>query len=202
MEKEKMKKENINLRVFIIMFVVMSFIIVGQHCKLAVEKESIANKENVEKINPATMKAVVDLNSELEKAKSQVSVLLKELSATNELAKIQKELAQIAPENKAVVLAILYTESRWKYNVRHPEWNTQGIAGIRPYYWGDFLKMQNVRVNSVKACELVYLDLLKKNNGNKFKAIADYKGAKRDFTIVKTVLELEQKIKKSNIYQV
>lgn len=198
-----MKKENLNLKVFIIMFVVMSFIIVNQQCKLATKKENyIANTTNVEKINPATMKAVVDLNSELEKAKAQVSTLIKELNATNELARIQKELAQIAPENKAVVLAIIYTESKWKYNVKHLEWNTQGIAGIRPYYWGDFLKMQNVRVNSVKACELVYLDLLKKNNGNKFKAIAEYKGAKKDFKIVRTVLELEQKIKKSNIYQV
>lgn len=197
-----MKKENLNLKVFIIMFVVMSFIIVNQQCKLATKKDYIVSKENVEKINPATMKAVVDLNSELEKAKAQVSTLIKELNATNELARIQKELAQIAPENKAVVLAIIYTESKWKYNVKHLEWNTQGIAGIRPYYWGDFLKMQNVRVNSVKACELVYLDLLKKNNGNKFKAIAEYKGAKKDFTIVRTVLELEQKIKKSNIYQV
>lgn len=192
------KEENINLKVFIVMFVVMCTIIIFQPKKTV---ETV--KENtVEKVSPATMKAIVDLNNELVATKEQVKVLSKELTTLNELSRVKKELSQIAIENRPIILAILYTESEWNYNVKHKEWNTKGIAGIRPFYWGEFLKMQNVRVNSIKACELVYLELLKKNNGDKFKALADYKGAKRDFTIVRTVLAMEKKIKKSNAYLV
>lgn len=64
-------------------------------------------------------------------------------------------------------------------------------------YHNETLKRLSVNLNSLKACEVVYLDYLKKNNGNKIKALIDYKGikSKKNMYLVYKVLDKEKQIK-------
>lgn len=64
-------------------------------------------------------------------------------------------------------------------------------------YHNETLTKLNVNLNSLKACEVVYLDYLKKNNGNKVKALKDYKGikSKENMYLVYKVLDKERQIK-------
>lgn len=83
------------------------------------------------------------------------------------------------------------------YKAIHKNNIAQGICGIVPEYHNETLNRLNVDLNSLKACEVVYLDYLKKNNGNKIKALADYKGveSKKNMYLVYKVLEKEKQIK-------
>lgn len=73
----------------------------------------------------------------------------------------------------------------------------QGICGVIPEYHNDTLVKLNVDLNSLKACEVIYLEYLKKNKGNKIKALADYKGieSKKNMYLVYKVLDKEKQIK-------
>lgn len=66
-----------------------------------------------------------------------------------------------------------------------------------PKYHSDLLNKLGVDLNSLKACEVVYLYYLKKNNGNKIKAIIDYKGikSKENMYLVYKVLDKEKHLK-------
>ena len=59
------------------------------------------------------------------------------------------------------------------------------------------LKENNVKLNSLKACEVVYNYYLELNNGNKIKALSDYKGIeyKDNMYLVYRVLEIEKGLK-------
>ena len=52
-------------------------------------------------------------------------------------------------------------------------------------------------VNSLKACEVVYNYYLELNNGNKVKALIEYKGiqSKNNLWIVENVLKIEKELK-------
>jgi hypothetical protein len=80
------------------------------------------------------------------------------------------------------VLAICYTESNLDYNIKHPDFDTIGIAGIKYKFHKDVL--QGVNPNSLYACYLV----LKKY---KF-SLKRYKGAIKNF---KTVNRVKRKLK-------
>jgi hypothetical protein len=80
------------------------------------------------------------------------------------------------------VLAICWTESNLNYNVKHPDKDTVGIAGIKYKFHKDVL--QRVNPNSLYACYLV----LKKY---KF-SLKRYKGAVNNF---KTVNRVKRKLK-------
>ena len=80
------------------------------------------------------------------------------------------------------MLAICWTESNLNYNVKHPDKDTVGIAGIKYKFHKDVL--QGVNPNSLYACYLV----LKKY---KF-SLKRYKGAIKNF---KTVNRVKRKLK-------
>ena len=54
-----------------------------------------------------------------------------------------------------------------------------------------------MKINSLKACEVVYNYYLELNNGNKVAALKDYKGieSKSNMYLVYKVIENEEKIK-------
>ena len=168
----------------------------GVHKFFAVkaEKERV-QQEIVLKDNLNQAKYIaVDINKELDEAKKKIAEMSKQLNEVKDLARIQKELSLLKPQTKYIVLALGLTEGDWKFDVKHYEWNTTGWGGIRPYYWKDDL--QGVDVNSLKAVEIVYLKLLEESKGDKFKALAKYKGAKTNFKSVYLTMKLEKEIKK------
>ena len=59
------------------------------------------------------------------------------------------------------------------------------------------LEENKVKLNSLKACEIVYNYYLELNNGNKIKALSDYKGieSKDNMYLVYRVLEIEKGLK-------
>lgn len=88
------------------------------------------------------------------------------------------------------------TESSLNYKVKHKKDIAKGICGITDFHI-DLLKENNVRVNSLKACEIVYNYYLELNNGNKVAALRDYKGikSKSNMYLVYKVIEIEKELK-------
>ena len=84
------------------------------------------------------------------------------------------------------MLAICWTESNLNYNVKHPDFDTVGIAGIKYKFHKDVL--QGVNPNSMYACYLV----LKKY---KF-SLKRYKGTKNNTKSYYRTLSIYSKIKK------
>lgn len=96
-----------------------------------------------------------------------------------------------------MILALAFTESSLDYNVKHKDDIAKGICGIVPKYHKELLDEHNVKVNSLKACEVVYNYYLELNNGNKIKTLKDYKGigSKKNMYLVFKVIELEERLK-------
>lgn len=95
----------------------------------------------------------------------------------------------------AIVLAIAFTESSLRYDVKHNEKWTVGIGGIRPNFYPDLFE-NGLNPNSLLAIEKVYLSLMDKFDNDKVSVLKHYKGIKSDSNIylVHNVLELEKKI--------
>ena len=95
------------------------------------------------------------------------------------------------------MIALAFTESSLNYRVKHDKNIAQGICGVVPKFHKELLEGNNVKLNSLKACEVVYNYYLELNNGNKIKALKDYKGvvSKDNMYLVYRVLELEKELK-------
>lgn len=100
-------------------------------------------------------------------------------------------------DNKKLILALAFTESSLNYKVKHKNDVAKGICGVVPKFHKELLKENNVKINSLKACEVVYNYYLELNNGNKIAALKDYKGieSKSNMYLVYKVIENEEKIK-------
>lgn len=94
-------------------------------------------------------------------------------------------------------MALAFTESSLNYNVKHKGNVAKGICGIIPTYHKDLLEENNVRINSLKACEVVLASYLEENKGDLIKSLKDYKGieSKKNIYLVYKVLDIEKKIK-------
>lgn len=99
--------------------------------------------------------------------------------------------------NKELILALCFTESSLNKNVKHYYSYVKGYCGIDTRYWGEDLEENDIPINSLRAGEYVLNHYLEKHNGNKFKAISDYKGIITQKHLVKDVLKLEKKLKQS-----
>jgi len=95
------------------------------------------------------------------------------------------------------VIALAFTESSLNYRVKHDKDIAQGICGVVPRFHKGLLEENNAKLNSLKACEVVYNYYLELNNGNKIKALKDYKGvvSRDNMHLVYRVLELERELK-------
>ena len=109
--------------------------------------------------------------------------------------KLLKDLLSIDDRNKAIVLAIAFTESSLRYDVKHNEKWTVGIGGIRPNFYPDLFE-DGLNPNSLLAIEKVYLSLMNKFDNDKVSVLKHYKGIKSNSNmyLVHNVLELEKKI--------
>ena len=91
-----------------------------------------------------------------------------------------------------------FSESSLRYDVKHSKKSIVGICGINKVFWAEELKENGIKVNSLGACEYVLNYYLEQNQGNKRKAISEYKGLrnnKKVLGIVETILQKEKEIK-------
>ena len=132
-----------------------------------------------------------DENESLYEAVDSLNIHIDKL----EQNKLLKDLLSIDDRNKAIVLAIAFTESSLRYDVKHNEKWTVGIGGIRPNFYPDLFK-DGLNPNSLLAIEKVYLSLMNKFDNDKVSVLKHYKGIKSNSNIylVHNVLELEKKI--------
>ena len=132
-----------------------------------------------------------DENESLYEAVKSLNIHIDKL----EQNKLLKDLLSIDDRNKAIVLAIAFTESSLRYDVKHNEKWTVGIGGIRPNFYPDLFE-DGLNPNSLLAIEKVYLSLMNKFDNDKVSVLKHYKGIKSNSNIylVHNVLELEKKI--------
>lgn len=77
---------------------------------------------------------------------------------------------------KILALTLAWVESRIDYHVKHRGNKARGICGVVPEFWGDLLKEKKVKVNSLKACVVVFEHLLENNGYDLRKAVVEYQG--------------------------
>ena len=73
-----------------------------------------------------------------------------------------------------------------------------GVCGVNKNIWNDYLEQRGLHYNSLKAGLEVYKFYLNANNGNKKKALFDFKGINKNKEVKKIVdkiLVLEKEIK-------
>ena len=85
------------------------------------------------------------------------------------------------------------------YNADHRDGGrTQGICGVIPYYWNDYLYSQGIKVNSLKACYAIF-NKLKEEHKSTTSTLKAYKGieSKNKEWIVRKVLTVTQEVTKN-----
>ena len=147
-------------------------------------------------------KLVVELDTEHKETQLIVKdltraydVLRDDLLEVQTLIKIKDNLRGYSIEEKAIGLAIAWTESTWNFNANHKS-DAEGICGVIPDYWSDYLNSKGIDVNSVAACIEIYKFYKEENKGSKTKAIKEYKGIENNIQLIEKTLTIRDKILK------
>lgn len=147
-------------------------------------------------------KIVVELDSNSKEMQSTMSDIIRaydvmrdDLKEVQTLIKIKDNLRGYSIEEKAIGLAIAWTESTWNFNADHKS-DAEGICGVIPDYWEDYLASKNIDVNSVAACIEIYKVYKEENKGSKEKAIKEYKGIENNIHLIEKTLQIRDKILK------
>ncbi len=145
---------------------------------------------------------VVKLDSEHKETQLMVQDLTRsydsmrdDMQEVQTLIRIKDNLRGYTIEEKAIGLAIAWTESTWNFNAKHKS-DAEGICGVIPDYWEDYLKSKNIDVNSVSACIEIYKFYKDENRGSKTKAIKEYKGIENNIKLIEKTLSIRDKILK------
>lgn len=88
-------------------------------------------------------------------------------------------------DDKILAFVLCYSESELDKNAVH-QGEYKGICGVNPKIWKSYLKEQNVHYNSIQGGFEVYKFYLDKTN-SEYKALLEYKGAKNNKKVKKTV---------------
>ena len=97
-----------------------------------------------------------------------------------------------------MTLALCFTESSLNYDVVHKgalDKNTVGLCGIKDYWINIIPELNENNINSLIGGDLVLNHLLDRFNGDMFKALAYYKGSKKNFEPVHKVIRIYKEIK-------
>ena len=140
-------------------------------------------------------------DAELLKMKERVDTLEEiiiyqddKLKEYQHLERILKDLSAIPEEARPMVIALCFTESSLKYDITHSgrfDRTTTGICGIKPDIWGSVIGDYNP--NTLYSGYLVLNHLLEKHD-DFYKAVASYKGAKKNFKSTQKAVNLAEKI--------
>lgn len=122
-------------------------------------------------------------------------VMRDDMQEVQTLIHIKDNLRGYSIEEKAIGLAIAWTESTWNFNANHKS-DAEGICGVIPDYWQDYLASKNIDVNSVAACIEIYKFYKEENKGSKEKAIKKYKGIENNIHLIEKTLLIRDKILK------
>lgn len=147
-------------------------------------------------------KLVVELDSSSKEMQSTMSDIIRaydvmrdDMQEVQTLLKIKDDLRGYSIEEKAIGLAIAWTESTWNFNANHKS-DAEGICGVIPEYWEEYLASKNIDVNSVAACIEIYKFYKEENRGSKEKAIKEYKGIENNIHLIEKTLKIRDKILK------
>lgn len=108
--------------------------------------------------------------------------------------RIINDLSSVPEEAQPFVLALCFTESSLRYDIKHKgrfDRTTTGICGIKPDIWGNVLG--DNPPNSLYSGYLVLNHLLEKHE-DFFAAVAKYKGARTNFNSTERVISLAERI--------
>ena len=158
--------------------------------------------QELEKDYNVAKKIVVELDKEHKETQLIVSdlaraydVMRDDMQEVQTLLKIKDNLRGYSIEEKAIGLAIAWTESTWDFNANHKS-DAEGICGVIPEFWQDYLAEKNIDVNSVAACIEIYKFYKEENKGSKTKAIKEYKGIENNIYLIEKTLKIRDKILK------
>ena len=91
-----------------------------------------------------------------------------------------------------------FTESSLNYDVVHKgalDKNTIGLCGIKDYWINIIPELNENNINSLIGGDLVLNHLLNRFDGDMFKALAYYKGSKKNLEPVHKVIRIYKEIK-------
>ncbi len=166
-----------------------------------IHKQNIRIAELETNYNTAK-KIVVDLDTESKNTSTKLNEvynayesLRDDLQEVQTLIKIKDNLRGYSLEEKAIGLAIAWTESTWNFDANHKS-DAEGICGVIPDYWQDYLRDRNIDINSVAACIEIYKFYKAENKGSKEKAIKEYKGIENNIHLIEKTLLIRDKILK------
>lgn len=128
------------------------------------------------------------LNNAIYQMDSHINDLSNNLNYYKSLVNIKETLKDYSVEEQAIGLALAWTESSWNYNANHNS-SAQGICGVVPEYWEDYLNQRNIQLNSVEACIAIY-KYYKDQTDSRKQAIKEYKGiesTKHHYLVAKTL---------------
>lgn len=164
----------------------------------------IQNKkiQELEKDYKVAKKIVVELDTTTKEMQSTMSDIIRaydvmrdDMQDVQTLLKIKDNLRGYSIEEKAIGLAIAWTESTWNFNADHKS-DAEGICGVIRDYWQNYLASKNIDVNSVAACIEIYKFYKEENKGSKEKAIKEYKGIENNIHLIEKTLKIRDKILK------
>lgn len=148
------------------------------------------------------MTVAVELNEEnqslhnaLISMNSAYSELEQDTTGLNKLIQIKESLRGYSIEEQALGLALAWTESTWRFQVDHKS-EAEGICGVVPRFWADYLASKDVDINSVAACIEIYNFYKDQHNGNRKLAIKSYKGIETNTYLINKTLRLRDKVLK------
>ena len=158
----------------------------------------------LEKNYQVAKKIVVELDSTTKEMQSSMTNIVNayvnirdDLNEVKTLVKIKDNLRGYSIEEKAIGLAIAWTESTWNFNADHKDnGRTIGICGVIPEYWNEYLTAKNIPVNSVAACIEIYKFYKEENNGSREEAIKKYKGIQKNTYLINKTIKLKERILK------
>jgi hypothetical protein len=148
-------------------------------------------------------KATVELNNEVIEAKKELNDALKivdelesDMKEVQTLIKIKEDLRSYSIEEKAMALAIAWTESTWRLRPNHRDGGfTVGPCGVTEYH-KDYLNDLGLNRYSFASCIEIYKFYKEENNGSREKAIKDYKGIVKNTYLINKTINLRDKILK------
>lgn len=146
----------------------------------------------LEKENLQAKKLAIKLDGKLNATEVLVQKLQKDIEEVKPLIRIKDELRKYSLEEIATGLGIGWTESTWNYDANH-----QGLysnfCGNMPWHWDDFLQERGIQSNSAAACIEIY-NYYKEQYGNRYNAIKEYKGIKKNIHIIHHTIDIRNKI--------
>lgn len=190
-----MKNDEITAVGSIVALIIVSAMYLGTYIKTE-KRLSFLEKENFEAKTVAVEqyeKAKL-ANAELKNLEVKLKKLETDMEEVKPLIRIKDELRSYSIQEKAIALAIGWTESTWNYNANHQGLYTN-FCGNMPWYWDEFLEEKGISSNSAGACVEIYKHY-KKRYGSKYTAIKAYKGIKNNTYLIDRTLYIKEIILK------